>query len=221
MLAAIGRKPNIQNLDLENAGVESTQQGVTVNQYCRTSQKHIYASGDVTGRFQFTHMAEHMSKVAVTNAILRIPKSLDEKHVTWATFSDPELARVGATEDELRTRGAKYSVYRLPFAKIDRAIMEGETVGLIKVLAGKSGKILGASILGTHGGEMIAEYAVAMRNGVGLQQLSETIHPYPTYMLGNRQTADQLSLKWLDSPALEILGRLFGYRGVRKGTAAL
>jgi pyruvate/2-oxoglutarate dehydrogenase complex dihydrolipoamide dehydrogenase (E3) component len=221
VLAAIGRKPNIQNLDLENAGVESTQQGVTVNQYCRTSQKHIYASGDVTGRFQFTHMAEHMSKVAVSNAILRIPKSLDEKHVTWATFSDPELARVGATEDELRTLGAKYSVYRLPFTKIDRAITEGETVGLIKVLAGKSGKILGASILGTHGGEMIAEYAVAMRNGVGLQQLSETIHPYPTYMLGNRQTADQVSLKWLDSPALEILGRLFGYRGVRKGTAAL
>jgi len=221
VLAAIGRKPNIQNLCLENAGVESTQHGVTVNQRCRTSQKHIYASGDVTGRFQFTHMAEHMSKVAVTNAILRIPKSLDEKHVTWATFSDPELARVGATEDELRTRGAKYSVYRLPFAKIDRAITEGETVGLIKVLAGKSGKILGASILGTHGGEMIAEYAVAMRNGVGLQQLSETIHPYPTYVLGNRQAADQVSLPWLDSPALETLGRLFGYRGVRKGSSAL
>jgi pyruvate/2-oxoglutarate dehydrogenase complex dihydrolipoamide dehydrogenase (E3) component len=221
VLAATGRTPNIAGLGLDNAGVATTKKGVIVNDRCRTSQKHIYASGDVTGRFQFTHMAEHMSKVAVTNAILRIPKFLDEKHVTWATFSDPELARVGASEDELLKRGTQYSVYRYPFTKIDRAITEGETAGLIKVLASKSGKILGASILGAHAGEMIAEYAVAMRNGVGLQQLSETIHPYPTYMLGNRQTADQVTLKWLDSPLLGILGRCFGYRGVRKGMSAI
>jgi len=221
VLAATGRRPNITDLGLENAGVATTKKGVIVNDRCRTSQKHIYASGDVTGRFQFTHMAEHMSKVAVTNAILKIPKFLDEKHVTWATFTDPELARVGASEDELHKRGAEYSVYRFPFTKIDRAITDVETAGLIKVLAGKSGKILGASILGAHGGEMIAEYAVAMRNGVRLQQLSETIHPYPTYMLGNRQTADQVNLKWLDSPLLGILGRCFGYRGVRKGVSAI
>jgi pyruvate/2-oxoglutarate dehydrogenase complex dihydrolipoamide dehydrogenase (E3) component len=221
VLAAIGRIPNIKDLALENAGVAATEKGVAVDNRCRTSQKHIYASGDVTGRFQFTHMAEHMSKVAVTNAILRIPKFVDEKHATWATFTDPELARVGASEEEIRHRGTKYSVFRLPFTKIDRAITQGETTGLIKVLAGKSGKILGASILGTHGGEMIAEYALAMRNGVRLQQISDTIHPYPTYMLGNRQAADLWNLKWLDSPLLGVIGRLFGYRGVRKGMSAI
>ncbi|HEY6391714.1 MAG TPA: FAD-dependent oxidoreductase, partial [Bryobacteraceae bacterium] len=89
ILAAIGREPGIQGLGLENAGVVTTKKGIQVNNRCRTSQNHIYASGDVTGRFQFTHMAEHMSKVAVTNAILRIPKFLDERHVTWATFADP------------------------------------------------------------------------------------------------------------------------------------
>jgi pyruvate/2-oxoglutarate dehydrogenase complex dihydrolipoamide dehydrogenase (E3) component len=221
VLMATGRVPNIEGLGLENAGVAVSKKGVPVDHRCRTSQKHIYASGDVTGRFQFTHMAEHMSKVAVTNAILRIPKFLDEAHVTWATFSDPELARVGASEDELRNRGAKYSVYRFPFTKIDRAITEGETIGIIKVLAGKSGKIVGASILGAHGGEMIAEYALAMRNGMTLQQISETIHPYPTYMLGTRQAADQWNLKWLDSPLLGVIGRLFGYRGVRNGMSAI
>jgi len=221
ILAAIGREPGVQGLGLENAGVVTTKKGIAVNNRCRTSQNHIYASGDVTGRFQFTHMAEHMSKVAVTNAILRIPKFLDEKHVTWATFADPELARVGSSEDELQKRGAKYSVYRFPFTRIDRAIAERETTGMIRVLADKPGRILGASILGAHGGEMIAEYAVAMRHGLRLAQISDTIHPYPTYMLGNRQAADQWSFKRLDSPLLGLLGRILGYRGVRKGSSAL
>ena len=221
ILAAIGREPDIQTLGLENAGVATTKKGITVNNRCRTSQSHIYASGDVTGRFQFTHMAEHMSKVAVTNAILRLPKVLDERHVTWATFADPELARVGSSEDELRKRGVKYSVYRLPFSRIDRAVAERETTGLVRVLADRPGRILGASILGAHGGEMIAEYAVAMRHGLRLSQISDTIHPYPTYMLGNRQAADQWNFKRLDSPLLGLLGRILGYRGVRKGSSAL
>ncbi len=221
ILAAIGREGNIKSLGLKNAGVATNMKYITVDNRCRTSQNHIYASGDVTGRYQFTHMAEHMSKVAVTNAILRYPKTLDERCVTWSTFADPELAHVGSPEDDLRQRGTRFSVYRFPFSKIDRAVVEGETAGLVKVLADASGKILGASILGARGGEMIAEWALAMRNGVRLKQISDTIHPYPTYMLGNRQTADQWSTRGLDSPLLGLLGKLFGYRGVRKGAAAL
>ena len=160
-------------------------------------------------------MAEHMSKVAVTNAILRYPKKLDERCVSWATFADPELAHLGSSEDDLSKRGTKFSVYRFPFGKIDRAVVEVETTGLVKVLADASGRILGASILGARAGEMIAEWALAMRNGVRLKQISDTIHPYPTYMLGNRQAADQWNSKRLDSPLLGLLGKLLGYRGVR------
>jgi pyruvate/2-oxoglutarate dehydrogenase complex dihydrolipoamide dehydrogenase (E3) component len=221
ILAAIGREASVKNLGLKNAGVAAAKKHITVDDRCRTSQKHIYASGDVTGRYQFTHMAEHMSKVAVTNAILRFPKRLDEWRVTWATFADPELAHLGSSEDDLRKRGTKFSVYRFPFEKIDRAVVEGETTGLVKVLADASGKILGVSILGARGGEMIAEWALAMRNGVHLKDISGTIHPYPTYMLGNRQAADLWNRERLDSPLLGLLGKLFGYRGVRKGASAL
>jgi len=221
ILAAIGREGNTNNLGLKNAGVATKKKYIAVDNRCRTSQKHIYASGDVTGRYQFTHMAEHMSKVAVTNAILHYPQKLDERCVTWATFADPELAHLGSSEYDLRKRRTKFSVYRFPFGKIDRAVVEVETTGLVKVLADASGKILGASILGARGGEMIAEWALAMRNGVSLKQISDTIHPYPTYMLGNRQAADQRSRELLDSPLLGLLGKLFGYRGVRKGAAAL
>jgi pyruvate/2-oxoglutarate dehydrogenase complex dihydrolipoamide dehydrogenase (E3) component len=221
ILAAIGREANSKNLGLKNAGVATAKEHITVDNRCRTSQKHIYASGDVTGRYQFTHMAEHMSRVAVTNAILHYGKRLDERRVTWATFADPELAHLGSSEDDLRKRGAKVSVFRFPFGKIDRAVVEVETTGLVKVLADASGRILGASILGARGGEMIVEWALAMRNGVRLKQISDTIHPYPTYMLGNRQAADQWNTKRLDSPLLGLLGKLFGYRGVRRGAAAL
>jgi len=217
ILAAIGRESDTKSLGLANAGVATEKGYVTVDNRCRTSQKHIYASGDATGRYQFTHMAEHMSKVAVTNAILRYPKALDERHVTWATFTDPELAHLGSSENDLRKQGTDFSVYRLPFGKIDRAETEDATTGLVKILADKSGKILGASILGAHGGEMIAEWALAMRNGLRLKQISDAIHPYPTYMLGNRQAADQWNTNRLDSPLLGLLGKLLGYRGVRKG----
>jgi len=221
ILAAIGREANVKSLGLKNAGVSIAKKYITVDHRCRTSQKHIYASGDVTGRYQFTHMAEHMSKVAVSNAILHFPKKLDERHVTWTTFADPELAHLGSSEDDLRKQGTKFSVYRFPFSKIDRAVVECETLGLVKVLADAWGRILSVSILGARGGEMIAEWALAMRNGVRLKQISDTIHPYPTYMLGNRQAADQWNRQRLDSPLLGLLGKVFGYRGVRKGAAAL
>jgi pyruvate/2-oxoglutarate dehydrogenase complex dihydrolipoamide dehydrogenase (E3) component len=220
-LAAIGREPAVKDLQLEKAGVEAGERGIKVDRRCRTSQAHIYATGDVTGRYQFTHMGEHMSKVAVTNALLRWPKALDERHVVWSTFTDPELAHLGESEADLRRRRAKYSTYRFPFAKLDRAITEVEATGEVKVFAGKSGRILGASILGAHAGEMIAEYALAMRNGIRLSRIAETIHAYPTYMLGNRRAADQLVAKQLDSRLLATLGRILGYRGERRGSSVL
>ncbi|MCP5120489.1 MAG: FAD-dependent oxidoreductase, partial [bacterium] len=213
VLAAVGRVPNLDGLGLEAAGVTGDKRGIRVNDRCRTSQRHIYASGDVAGRFQFTHFAEHMSKIAISNAILKAPLKLDSRHITWCTYTDPELAHVGASEEELRKTGRRHKVHRFPYSELDRAITETNTTGLIKVLATGSGRILGVSILGAHAGELIAEYALAMKNGLKLRHISDTIHPYPTYMLGNRRAADLWYMEKRSIALLRWLQRLFGYRG--------
>lgn len=221
VLAAIGRKPAVEGLELSRAGIEMGSHGIEIDSHCRTSQTHIWAAGDVTGKFQFTHVAEHMAKVAVTNSILHWPAKLDERCIVWATFTAPEIAHLGASEEKLRQDATKHSVFRFPFERLDRAITDGAVVGEVKVLADPGGKILGASIVGEHAGEMISEYALAMRNGVRLAGLASTIHPYPTYMLGNRRAADRKGEKLLDSPLLKLLGLVFGYRGERKGSGVL
>jgi pyruvate/2-oxoglutarate dehydrogenase complex dihydrolipoamide dehydrogenase (E3) component len=146
---------------------------------------------------------------------------LDDRHITWTTFTDPELAQVGATEAELQRGGVRYSVVRFPFARLDRAITESATVGSVKVLTTWRGRILGASILGAHAGEMIAEYALAMRNGVTLDKVSSTIHPYPTYALGNRRAADNFVASKLTPGMVRWIRRLFGLRGGLQGVGEI
>ncbi|MCW5978405.1 MAG: FAD-dependent oxidoreductase [Bryobacteraceae bacterium] len=221
VLAAIGRKPNLESLQLDRAGVRTDEKGIAIDRRCRSSAKHIYAAGDVAGRFLFTHMAEHMAKVAVTNAILRLPARIDDRHVVWTTFTDPELAHVGATEGDLKRSGTGYTAHRFPFEQLDRAIADSEVTGMVKALANRRGRILGASILGAHAGEMIGEYALAMRNRITLGRLSATIHPYPTYGLGNRRAADQFMVAKLTPRLVRWLKRLFGLRGSLRGVTAL
>ena len=183
--------------------MESSKTGILVDKQCGTSRNNFFACGDVTGRYQFTHMAEHMAKVAVSKALLGLPVSLDFQHVPWCTYTDPELAHVGGSEEELTRRGIQYEIYRFPFLKINRAITDNETAGSIKVLATSfTGKIYGVSILGANAGEMIGEYALAMRNGVTLRRIADTIHPYPTYGLGNRRAADQWYVRKLSPTRL-------------------
>lgn len=214
VLLSVGRKANIANLGLQEAGIESNKRGIVVNDKCRTSVKNIYAVGDVAGRFQFTHFAEHMAKVATSNALLHFPMTLDSKHITWCTFTEPEMAHVGASENELKQKGISYELYKFPFNKIDRAITENEKIGWIKVYAKKfNGKIYGVNILGTNAGEMIGEYALAMRNGVTLRQMADTIHPYPTYVLGNRRAADQWYVRKQSRSFVWLLQKLFHYHG--------
>jgi pyruvate/2-oxoglutarate dehydrogenase complex dihydrolipoamide dehydrogenase (E3) component len=214
LLVATGRRPNIEGLNLEAAGVRTGPDGITVDRHCRTSAKNIFACGDVTGLYQFTHMSEHMAKVAVTNALLRFPMSMDTANVPWCTYTDPELAHVGASEMELKNRKQRYAVYRFPFSKIDRAVTDSETTGMVKVFARKfDGKIYGASILGARAGDMIGEFALAMRNNVTLRKMADTIHPYPTYVLGNRRAADQWYVRKQSRTFVRLLQRLFGYRG--------
>lgn len=214
ILMATGRRAHIESLNLEAAGVKTYKGGIEVNDKCRTSKRHIYAVGDVTGRYQFTHMCEHMAKIATTNALLKVPMKIDHKHVPWATFTDPELAHVGASEVELREKGVKFETYRFPFSKIDRAITDGQTTGLIKVHAKKwNGKILGASVVGVHAGEMISQYALAMKNGVTLRKFADTIHPYPSYGLGARRAADQWYIKNQSEAVVKWIQRIFRYKG--------
>src|SRR5699024_3318988 len=192
LLVAAGRHANVEHLGLEAAGVDYNSEGIRVNERCRTNHKHIYACGDVTGRYQFTHMSDHMAKVAVTNALVKLPVKIDADHVPWVTFTDPELGHVGATGKHLEEAGTNFETYRFPYSKLDRALTDSETEGLIKVYARKcDGKIFGASVLGARAGELISEYAVAMKNGISLRNIADTIHPYPAYNLGVRRAADQ------------------------------
>jgi pyruvate/2-oxoglutarate dehydrogenase complex dihydrolipoamide dehydrogenase (E3) component len=214
LLVATGRTANYKSLALDEASIDYTRKGITVTDRCRTNHRHIYAVGDVTGRYQFTQMSEHMAKVAVTNALLKLPMKIDADHITWCTFTDPELAHVGATEQELQQENISYKTYRFPYNKIDRAITDGTTEGLIKIFAKKmSGKILGATVLGKQGGELISEYAVAMRNGITLRQISDTIHPYPSYGLGARRAADQWYVQSQSTWMVKLIKWVFGYRG--------
>lgn len=218
LLVATGRRPNIESLHLEAAGVEATERGITVDDRCRTSQAHIYAAGDCTGEFQLTHISEHMARTAATNAVLKVPSSIDREGVPWVTFTDPELAHLGKGEAELKKEGARYEVYRFPYAMLDRALAESSegtgVRGEVKVFATAwTGAILGASVLGERAGELMQTLAVARKGGVSLREVADTIFAYPTFGAGVRRAADQWYVRKQYPQAISVLKRAFGYRG--------
>jgi pyruvate/2-oxoglutarate dehydrogenase complex dihydrolipoamide dehydrogenase (E3) component len=214
LLIATGRKPNIESLNLNAAGIAHTPKGIGIDASCRTNVKHIFAIGDVTGVFAFTHMSEHTAKVAALTALLKFPMKTTPGLTPWVTYTSPELAHVGATEAELKQNGVDYVTYRFPYSKIDRAVTEEATLGDIRIYAKKSsGKIYGVDILGERAGDLIGIYALAMKNGLSLRNIADTIFPYPTYGLGARRAADQWYIQ-AQSPALIAwVQRIFGYRG--------
>ena len=165
LLVALGRKPNLEGFGLEKAGIEYTDRGITADRRLRTSQKHIFALGDCKGGHQFTHMAEYEAGIVVPNALYGIPRKASYSVVPWCTFSDPEMAHVGLTEEEARDGGLrKLEVYRYEFKEADRAIIDGRTAGMIKlVCSGK--KLVGAHLLGESAAEMLHEYVITMALG--------------------------------------------------------
>ena len=214
ILVATGRAARVTSLGLDAAGVRTHEHGITIDARCRTSQRHIYACGDVTGELQFTHMAEHMAKVAITNALLGWPSKIDRAGVPWVTFTDPELAHVGARRADLDRAKTNYRVYRFPFTKIDRAVAESATEGWVHVLTTpRTGRILGATILGEGAGEMIAELALARKHGIPLRKIADTIHAYPTLALGNRRVADQWYVQSASPLLVRVLRVLRGLHG--------
>lgn len=204
LLVAVGRRPVVDGLGLDVAGVVHSAKGIPVDRRQRTSQKHIFACGDVCGPYPLTHMAEYQAGIVISNAIFRVPKKTDYRVVPWVTYTDPELARVGMTEQQARDKGIEPEVLRFPFQDIDRAITDRETSGLAKLVVHK-GKILGASILGPHAGELIHEIVLAMKTGAGIGDISATIHAYPTLAQVNRRVVNTFYGKKLFSPATRRL----------------
>ena len=189
ILVATGRLPNLEGLGLEAAGVAFTRQGISVDRRQRTSQTHIYACGDICGPYAFTHMAEYQAGIVISNAIFRFPKKTNYRVVPWVTYTDPELARVGLTEQQAREQGIEPTVLRFEFKDIDRALAEVETTGLTKLVTHK-GRILGASILGPHAGELIHEIVLAMQTKTKISDISAAIHAYPTLAQIHRRTVN-------------------------------
>jgi dihydrolipoamide dehydrogenase len=191
VLLAVGRAANLAGYGLEELDVK-TARTVETNAFLQTNYPNIYAVGDVAGPFQFTHTAAHQGWYAAVNALLDgfWGFKADYSVIPWATFVDPEVARVGLNEQEAKEKGIACEVSRYNFDELDRAIVDGETQGFVKVLTvpGKD-KILGVTIVGEHAGELIAEYVLAMKHGIGLNKILGTIHIYPTLAEANKYAA--------------------------------
>lgn len=190
IILAVGRQPNADGLHLEAAGIQYDAGGIKVDEYLQTTAGNVLAIGDVIGGYLFTHVAAYQAGVAVRNALVPLAKKkVDYRVVPWCTFTDPEAARVGLTPEEAAKQHKYTRVVKFPWAEIDRAQTEGETVGFIKlVLAGKKDEIVGAHLVGAHAGELLGELSLAMRHNLTLNDILDTIHAYPTMTTGIQQT---------------------------------
>ncbi|EXI67498.1 MAG: Mercuric reductase [Candidatus Accumulibacter adjunctus] len=191
MLVALGRIGNLSGYGLEELGIAG-ERTVAINEFLQTRYPNIYAAGDVAGPFQFTHTAAHQAWYASVNALFAPFRSFraDYSVIPWSTFVEPEVARVGLNEQEAKERGIACEVARYDLDDLDRAIADGEAHGFIKVLTvpGKD-RILGVTIVGEHAGDLIAEYVLAMKQGIGLNRILGTIHIYPTLAEANKYVA--------------------------------
>jgi pyruvate/2-oxoglutarate dehydrogenase complex dihydrolipoamide dehydrogenase (E3) component len=189
LLVAMGRDPNTRGLNLEGAGVAFDRKGVKVDERMRTSQKHIYAAGDVTGKFLFTHAAGYEGGIVIGNAIFHLPRKADYTFLPWCTYTDPELASIGMNEKAAREAGIDYKIFMEPFSGNDRSLAEGERVGKIKMLLDKNEKPLGVQILGPQAGELLSEWVAVLNGKVKLSTLASAVHPYPTLGEINKRVA--------------------------------
>ena len=213
LLIAVGRQANIENMGLEKAGVAIKNGRLDIDARLRTTNKRIYACGDVAGPYLFTHMAEHQAGIVLRNTLFHLPAKAQTSAIPWCTFTDPELARVGLSEREAQQQGIEHRVYRFDFEELDQAITSGETKGKAKIITTPKGKLLGACIVGAHAGELIAEYVLAISQGLNVSALSNTIHIYPTLAQINRRVADQRMKEALTPSRKKWIKRLFGLRG--------
>ncbi len=213
ILIATGRRANTDKLGLETAGVQSEKGYIVVDRRLRTTNNHIYACGDITGSYQFTHMAEHQAGVVLRNTLFHWPAKVEQRVIPWCTFTDPEIARVGLSEDEAHERKIEHRVYRFPFRDMDRAQTDGETEGFAKIITDPKGHLLGAALVGAHAGELIHEYVLALAKKMKAADLSNVIHIYPTLAQINRRVADVRRKEGLTPNVKKWIKRIFGLRG--------
>ncbi|MCG5498926.1 dihydrolipoyl dehydrogenase family protein [Ectothiorhodospira variabilis] len=206
VLVAAGRRAQIDDLGLEAAGVKVKNGLIRVDRRMRTSQRHIFACGDCCGPYPFTHVAEYQAGIIIANAVFRLPKRADYRVVPWVTYTAPELARVGLTEAEARSRGMGVQVARFSFRDVDRAVCDGETAGSAKLVIHKE-RLVGATLLGAQAGELIHELVLAMQTRLKVGQISATIHAYPTRAQVHRRAVNTLYAPKLFSPRTRSLVR--------------
>lgn len=192
VLIGVGRVPNVEGLNLESVGVQyDPRSGVKVDEHLRTTNPRIYAAGDICFPFKFTHTADAMARIVIQNALFWGRKKTSALMIPWCTYTDPEIAHVGMYEADAVKAGIQIDTYTIPMSDVDRAIAEGETEGMVRVHVKKgTDRILGATIVARHAGEMISEISVAMSAKMGLGALSGVIHPYPTQAEAFRKAGD-------------------------------
>jgi len=190
LLVAAGRRANVDGLGLDAAGIDYSPKGITVDDRLRTSNKRVFAIGDVAGGYQFTHMAGYHAGIVIRNALFALPAKVDYSAVPWVTYTDPEIAHVGMTEDQARERyGDKVKIARWGFDHNDRAQAERATEGLVKVVVGPKGRVLGASMAGPHAGELIQPWILAVSQKLKIGAMASMIVPYPTLGEVNKRAA--------------------------------
>jgi len=214
LLIATGRKPAVTGLGLEQAGVEfDARLGVTVNERLQTTNADIYAVGDVAGKYQFTHMADFMARMVIKNALFFGRDKVSDLLIPWATYTDPEVAHVGLYEKDLTDRNIPFATFTREFSDVDRGIVDGIAAGYVKIHVAKGkDRILGATIVGSHAGDMISEITVAMQAGMGLGRLAGVIHPYPTAAEAIRQCGDAYNRGRLTPAVKSIFHNLMALR---------
>jgi pyruvate/2-oxoglutarate dehydrogenase complex dihydrolipoamide dehydrogenase (E3) component len=192
ILVGVGRAPNVEELDLEKADVKyDTKRGVVVNDYLQTTNRSIYAAGDICMRYKFTHTADATARIVVQNALFNGKKSFSSLIIPWCTYTDPEIAHVGMYEKDAQAKGISVETFTRYLSDVDRGVIDSGDQGFVKVHVKKgSDKIIGATIVAPHAGDMISEITLAMVGDMGLKTLSNVIHPYPTHAEAIKQTAD-------------------------------
>jgi len=213
LLVAVGRSPNVEGLGLEAAGVAYSKKGVQVNDRLQTTQPSIYAAGDICSPYQFTHAADFMARTVIRNALFFGRAKASALTIPWCTFTEPEIAHVGLYEKQAQEQGVVVDIFTRELGEVDRAILEGRTNGLVRVLVRKgTDKIVGATIVAQNAGDMISELTLAMTHGLGLNQIASTIHPYPTQAEAIRQVGDAYNRTRLTPFAKSLFSRLMSWR---------
>lgn len=191
ILVSVGRAPNLEGLGLEKAGIKFDRSGVAVSATLQSSNPNVYAAGDICFPYKFTHTADALARILIANALFMGRQKSSALTIPWCTYTDPEIAHVGMYERDAREKGIAVTTLTVPLADIDRAVLDGETAGFARVhLRQGTDKILGATIVARHAGEMINEFSLAISNGLGIAAIGKTIHPYPTQAEISKRLAD-------------------------------